>query len=183
MRLRLLCEARARGALGPLAALPAALLEGLQWAVTEPVHTARTEALQWAAAVPTEMAGLATRGEAPSACAASDSPSAAPAPGWGADDTGERPSTLAEGGCAPGRPLAEGEWGALVLRAPSLALLLPRGAALGLAARSLAVEPPGLTLHGLLTAVHEFYAVSTMVIPLPGSGVPLRVLQHQLRLC
>lgn len=162
-RERLLREARARGALAPPALLPAALLEGLQWAVTEPVDTARTEAPEQATAVrvPTGMAGLATQGEAPSACAALDSPAAALAPGWDGNP-GEGLSTLEEGfrgECAPGRPLAEGEWGALVLRAPHLVLLLPRGGALGLAPRSMAVEPPGLTLRALLTALHAFYAV------------------------
>ena len=63
---------------------------------------------------------------------------------------GERPS---------GRLLADGEWGAVLARAPDLTLLLPRGAGLGLSARSVAADAPGLTLRALLTAIHAHYAV------------------------
>lgn len=67
----------------------------------------------------------------------------------------------AEGELALGRPLAEGEWSAVVLRAPDVALLLPRGAALGPAMRSVPADTPGLTLCCLLSAIHAFYAVRT----------------------
>ena len=63
---------------------------------------------------------------------------------------GERPS---------GRPLADGEWGAVLARAPDLTLLLPRGAGLGLSARAVAADAPGLTLRALLAAIHALYAV------------------------
>ena len=63
---------------------------------------------------------------------------------------GERPS---------GRPLADGEWGAVLARAPDLTLLLPRGAGLGLSARAVAADAPGLTLRALLAAIHAHYAV------------------------
>lgn len=42
-RLQALRKVRARGALAPPAALPAALLEGLVWCVTEPVARARLD--------------------------------------------------------------------------------------------------------------------------------------------
>lgn len=66
---------------------------------------------------------------------------------------------LAESEAALGRPLAEGEWSAVVLQTPNMALLLPRGAALGPAVRCVPAEMPGLTLRQLLSAIHAFYAV------------------------
>ncbi|KAK9821944.1 hypothetical protein WJX81_007217 [Elliptochloris bilobata] len=133
-RLRLLRAARARGALAPPVTLPSELLEGLQWTVTAPVSAARMEA----AAEPAERSGAGDLDGA-------------------SGDT----QTLDEGlpgGDAPARPLADGEWDAVALRAPGVALLVPRGSALGLAVRALPAEAPGLTLRQLLTAIHAFYA-------------------------
>ena len=143
------------------------------------MDTARIEAPGWTALRPTDADGLRAQAVAATENTGISIPEAAATPAAGSGtDTGEGPSTTGEGfqsDGAPGWPLADGEWGAVVLRAPNVALLLPRGAALGLAARSLAVEPPGLTLRQLLTAVHDFYAVRLyMLRPPAGRGAAVR---------